>query len=256
MCGFRSSRSGLAVDLHPHAAPDGRLQHALEIEAERLALQQQAPGGMAQRPHVRAFQGPSSRSVISAGSMFMWLWTLAITKSSSARASPARSSAPSFRMSHSRPEKSRMGKPARFNLAHAARESHRARLVEPVHHGQGLGMVRDGDVFVTQGARGLGHLLQGGAAVGSRWYGCGDRRGSGSAPPVPAGALRRRPRSRPGFRAVPGESTRGRAPRRPPLRFPRPRGCRLRRGTGRTRSASVPSARRASAPRRCGPCCR
>ena len=62
--GFRRARVdgvqvqpfGAGVDLQPHAAPHGLRHHAVEIERERIALQQQAAGGMAQNPQVRAFQ--------------------------------------------------------------------------------------------------------------------------------------------------------------------------------------------------------
>ena len=48
---------------------------------------------------------------------------------------------------------------------HALGELDDALLVEAVGHGQRLGVVRDGDVLVAQGAGGFGHLLERGAAV-------------------------------------------------------------------------------------------
>ena len=52
------------------------------------------------------------------------------------------------------------------DVADLAGEVHHALFVEAVGHGEGLGVVGDGDVLVAQGARGLGHFEQGGAAVG------------------------------------------------------------------------------------------
>ena len=52
---------------------------------------------------------------------------------------------------------------------HLRRESHGPPLVEPVGHGQRLGMVRDGHILVTAFAGGRGHFIQGRAPVG---FGC------------------------------------------------------------------------------------
>ena len=69
-------------------------------------------------------------------------------------------------MSHSRPEKTRSGRPVAIQIAHLLGERDGALFVQAVGHGQRLGMIGDGDVLVAQRAGGLGHFFERGAAVG------------------------------------------------------------------------------------------
>ena len=177
----------------------------------------------------------SRRSVISAASRFMWLWTLPITKSSSASASSARSIAPSRRMSHSMPEKTRMPRLLPVQLAHLLRERDGARFVQAVGHGERLRMVRDRDVLVARAPCGFGHFFESRASVGLAWCACAGRRGYRSARPALAAGLRRRPRSRRSSRAAPAESSEPERLVDLLLGCSAPRARRPRAGTGRIR---------------------
>ena len=56
------------IHFEPDAAPDGLADDLIEIESERLAMQQQTSRRMAQRFQMRTFERTSSRSVISSDS--------------------------------------------------------------------------------------------------------------------------------------------------------------------------------------------
>jgi hypothetical protein len=53
-----------------------------------------------------------------------------------------------------------------IHLADAASEGDGACFVEPVRHGQRLGMIGDGDVFVSAVAAGFGHFFESRASIG------------------------------------------------------------------------------------------
>ena len=159
----------------------------------------------------------SRRSVISAASRFMWLCTLPITRSSSASASSARSIAPSLQDVALEAAR-RCGCPGRLRLmlAHLAGEGDHALLIQAVGHGQRLGVVGDGDVLVAALARGLGHLLERGAAVGLGGVHVEVAADVAQFHQFGQAAFVRRLRFRRCSRAAPAESTAGRAPRRLP----------------------------------------
>ena len=131
----------------------------------------------------------------------------------------------------------RMPRPLAVELAHLRGESHGAFLIQAEGHGEGFGMIGDGDVFVAALARGFGHFFERGAAVGlggvhvhvaadlAQFDQFGQAAfGGGSISPQVFAQLRRNP---------------GQAQRfvNACLGFAAPLGDRRPRGTGRTRSA-------------------
>ena len=97
----------------------------------------------------------------------MWLCTLPITRSSSASASLRQVHGAVFHdVALQAGEDADARAPSRLSSRTWRGEGHRALFIQAVGHGQRLGMVRDGDVFVAALARGRGHLFQRGAAVG------------------------------------------------------------------------------------------
>src|ERR1022692_4857422 len=181
----RSRRSGLALisSQTPRRTASSTMRSKSNGNASRCSRMR--PVGWPSTRREGHSSARSNRPVISADSIFMWLCTLPMTRSSSASASCDRSIAPSFRMSHSRPEKTRNPSPLRLSsrtwaanattrfssrplvmasdLEYMAITDHSKSLA--VGHGQRLGMIRDSHVFVTALAGGGGHLFQGRAPV-------------------------------------------------------------------------------------------
>ena len=149
-----------------------------------------------------------SRSVIFGASWLKTECTLAITISICASTSSERSRSPSARMSTSIPAKILMPSIFFVGFANALDVLDGALVVEAVGEGQILGVIGDGHVFVAARLRGLGHLLDGVAAIGldrvhvhiALQVGLRDQAGQGM--------VLRPDRSRPGSRASPAECSR------------------------------------------------
>ena len=241
----------LAVDLDRDAALPPRRRHASMSNGERLALQQQAAGRVAEDvdPRVLDARAAAGRSS-AAGSWLKPEWTEAMTMSSWARQSSARSIVPSARMSHSMPASSVMpsSRPLSARIARGVRE--RALLVEAVGHRQRLAVIGDGDVLEARRRCAAAPSSRCRPAVGRRSCACAGRR-AGRDRSIRRGSAPRsaRRRSRRGSRAARAGSTRGRAPRRCLPRCSPATDVVRRRGTGRTRSACKPRPDRAVAQR-------
>ncbi len=96
----------------------------------------------------------------------MWLCTLPITRSSSASASVREVQRAVFQDVALDAGEDADAEAVAVDLAHLAGEGHHALFIQPVGHGERLGVVGDGDVLVAERAGGFGHLFQRGAAIG------------------------------------------------------------------------------------------
>src|ERR1039457_4233588 len=153
------------IDLQPDAAARGLRRDAVEIERERVALQQDAAGGVSHDAQVGALQ----RAQQAVGHLARLLVHVAVHAADHQVERGQRVVGQIHRavledVALDATEDADAQADA-VDLAHAAGKLHHALFIQAVGHGKGLGVVGDGDVFVAALARRLGHFFQRGAAI-------------------------------------------------------------------------------------------
>ena len=166
MCASQIQALGAGIDFKVHIAPGCLRGDALKIEGISIAMHQDAAGGVTQDADVGGFQ--SAQHAI--GHLGGFQIHVAVDAGDhNIEFSQGVFGEIHFPVAADVALQTRQDvdtEPVLIQLAHSLGERDGACFIQAVGHGESFRVVRDGDVFVAQGAGGFGHFLQRGAAVG------------------------------------------------------------------------------------------